>query len=94
MPVHHPDVLTDRPVRVCACVVDIPSSIDYVPESRTKLIAETAKLELCSADCKDPEIDAHISLTTKHIGKGCDRDTYSIQSQRKLCGTLLFTCFI
>lgn len=21
-----------------------------------------------------------------HIGKGCDRDTYSVQSQRKLCG--------
>ncbi|VEN46418.1 unnamed protein product [Callosobruchus maculatus] len=23
---------------------------------------------------------------TGHIGKGCDRDTYSVQSQRKLCG--------
>lgn len=22
----------------------------------------------------------------RHIGKGCDRDTYSVQSQRKLCG--------
>lgn len=25
-------------------------------------------------------------LFCRHIGKGCDRDTYSVQSQRKLCG--------
>ena len=27
-----------------------------------------------------------MSLATHHIGKGCDRDTYSVESQRKLCG--------
>lgn len=26
------------------------------------------------------------SFLCRHIGKGCDRDTYSVQSQRKLCG--------
>lgn len=31
------------------------------------------------------EIYAKIQLDTKHIGKGCDRDTYSVRSQRKLC---------
>ncbi|KAF8771411.1 Calsyntenin-1 like protein [Argiope bruennichi] len=27
-----------------------------------------------------------VTLATRHIGKGCDRDTYSVESQRKLCG--------
>lgn len=28
----------------------------------------------------------NVSFDFRHIGKGCDRDTYSVQSQRKLCG--------
>lgn len=27
-----------------------------------------------------------LTFLCRHIGKGCDRDTYSVQSQRKLCG--------
>ena len=27
-----------------------------------------------------------MTLETSHIGKGCDRDTYNLASQRQLCG--------
>ena len=29
---------------------------------------------------------AQVTLETSHIGKGCDRDTYNLASQRQLCG--------
>lgn len=29
---------------------------------------------------------AEVTLETSHIGKGCDRDTYNLASQRQLCG--------
>ncbi len=29
---------------------------------------------------------AEVTLQTSHIGKGCDRDTYNLASQRHLCG--------
>lgn len=64
----------------------ISERIDYAPGSNTKLLGEKASLDTCDATCSEKEVSARIQLTTKHIGKGCDRDTYSIQSQRKLCG--------
>lgn len=41
--------------------------------------------------CDEPitSIRASIELETNHIGKGCDRDTYSEKSLHKLCGKLL-----
>ncbi|TRY82495.1 hypothetical protein DNTS_013816, partial [Danionella cerebrum] len=38
--------------------------------------------------CEEPitSIQATIMLETNHIGKGCDRDTYSEKSLHKLCG--------
>ncbi|XP_064423866.1 calsyntenin-1 isoform X2 [Latimeria chalumnae] len=38
--------------------------------------------------CEEPitSIQATIELETSHIGKGCDRDTYSEKSLHKLCG--------
>ncbi|KAL1021145.1 hypothetical protein UPYG_G00009370 [Umbra pygmaea] len=38
--------------------------------------------------CEEPitSIRANIELETNHIGKGCDRDTYSEKSLHKLCG--------
>jgi hypothetical protein len=64
----------------------ISERIEYAPGVGTKLIGEQAHLETCDPTCREASVSAHIQLTTKHIGKGCDRDTYSIQSQRKLCG--------
>ncbi|KAL5015471.1 hypothetical protein ScPMuIL_009741 [Solemya velum] len=64
----------------------IPEHIDYVPNSGHKKLAEQARLQLCGDACTPDKISVRLKLATKHIGKGCDRDTYSITSQRKLCG--------
>ena len=63
----------------------IEDTIDYTPGSNQKSIGENAALHMCD-QCKETKVTARVRLTTHHIGKGCDRDTYSIQSQRKLCG--------
>lgn len=63
-----------------------PEHIEYTPGSGRKRLAETAHLDICDESCKPDHISVRMTLATKHIGKGCDRDTYSITSQRKLCG--------
>lgn len=65
---------------------DVPSQVSYIAGSGQQRIAENAFLRLCETNCTPDQVTVKVSLTTKHIGKGCDRDTYSITSQRKLCG--------
>lgn len=64
----------------------ITERADYPPTGAKKLIGENAVLETCDSSCHQRQVSARVHLATEHIGKGCDRDTYSIQSQRKLCG--------
>lgn len=64
----------------------IPKNLDYVPNSGRHKICEHAHLDLCDKPYNIEKVSVRMVLTTKHIGKGCDRDTYSISSQRKLCG--------
>lgn len=42
--------------------------------------------------CDEPitSIQATVELETNHIGKGCDRDTYSEKSIHRLCGKNAF----
>ncbi|XP_067658784.1 calsyntenin-1-like [Haliotis asinina] len=65
---------------------DVRDHIPYVAGSGRQKIAERARLQLCEEGCTPEKIAVRMTLATKHIGKGCDRDTYSITSQRKLCG--------
>ena len=60
--------------------------IEYTPGSGRRALFPEARLELCDIPCKLDRVAAKVSLATRHIGKGCDRDTYSVESQRKLCG--------
>nr|XP_042913951.1 calsyntenin-3-like [Parasteatoda tepidariorum] len=60
--------------------------IEYTPGSGRRPLFPEARLELCEVPCKLDRVAAKVSLATRHIGKGCDRDTYSVESQRKLCG--------
>uniref|UniRef100_A0A0K8SB61 Cadherin domain-containing protein n=1 Tax=Lygus hesperus TaxID=30085 RepID=A0A0K8SB61_LYGHE len=60
--------------------------IDYVPGSGREDLFPTAQLKLCDMPCTVHAVQAKLSLATKHIDKGCDRDTYSVSSQRKICG--------
>ena len=62
--------------------------MQYTPGINQKLIADNAMLNVCEEKCEVESVSAKIHLETSRIGKGCDRDTYSIESQRKLCGTL------
>lgn len=67
-------------------LVGIPERIDYAPSSGRVDLFPSAELQLCDVPCQVHQVDARVALTTAHIGKGCDRDTYSVASQRKLCG--------
>ncbi|XP_059160470.1 calsyntenin-1-like isoform X2 [Physella acuta] len=66
--------------------VGLQDVIKYRAGSGQQRLAEGATLQLCDNDCKPAQVNVKLTLTTKHIGKGCDRDTYSVNSQRKLCG--------
>ncbi|XP_014670429.1 PREDICTED: calsyntenin-1-like [Priapulus caudatus] len=64
----------------------IKEQVDYIPDFTPQPIFAAASLDLCGARCDAGTPSANIKLSTEHIGKGCDRDTYSSKSQRKLCG--------
>ena len=72
------------------CLIGIPERIDYAPSSGRVDLFPAADLQLCDVPCQVRQVDARVALTTAHIGKGCDRDTYSVSSQRKLCGKMMF----
>ncbi|XP_072036656.1 calsyntenin-1-like [Amphiura filiformis] len=65
----------------------IPKRIEYFPGSGDRFIAKKAYLETCAEPkCNSSDVMVEVKLQTNHIGFGCDRETYSTQSQRKLCG--------
>ncbi|KAK6634850.1 hypothetical protein RUM44_000097 [Polyplax serrata] len=82
-----PVMVTIKVNRVCKLGWKaIPERIDYAPGTGREDLLPDASLELCDIPCTVSKLLSRISLATSHIGKGCDRDTYSVQSQRKLCG--------
>ncbi|XP_051906943.1 calsyntenin-1 isoform X3 [Hippocampus zosterae] len=58
--------------------------IEYEPGTGSLALFPSMHLETC--DEPITSIRATIELETNHIGKGCDRDTYSEKSLHKLCG--------
>ncbi|MCJ8732067.1 hypothetical protein PDJAM_G00206690 [Pangasius djambal] len=58
--------------------------VDYEPGSGSKQLFPMMHLETCG----DPmsSVRVTVELQTSHIGKGCDRETYSEKSLQKLCG--------
>ena len=75
-------------------LIGIPEKIEYIPGSGQRVLLPDAELQLCEAPCDTENVSVRISLLTHHIGKGCDRDTYSVESQRKLCGKLSTMSFM
>lgn len=61
--------------------------IEYEPGTGSLALFPSMHLETC--DEPITSIRATIELETNHIGKGCDRDTYSEKSLHKLCGKSL-----
>jgi len=80
-------------VRACVCVhAGVSDRVELIPHDTRRTIAAGATLETCgdaasAAPCSNlSHVSVTVRLNTQHIGKGCDRDTYSLESQRKLCG--------
>lgn len=63
----------------------IGDRIEYVPGSGRQDLFPDAQINLCDFPCQPESIQARVALSSSH-GKNCDRDTYTVQSQRKLCG--------
>ncbi|XP_072382339.1 calsyntenin-1 [Diabrotica undecimpunctata] len=82
-----PALVTIKVNRVCRLGWrGLPERVDYAPMTGKQELFPSANLELCDVPCTIRELRTRVDLATRHIGKGCDRDTYSVQSQRKLCG--------
>jgi len=65
---------------------DVATSMTYIPGTGPQPIFPAAHLTLCSSSCPVRHLETKLTLHTSHLGQGCDRDTYSLSSQRKLCG--------
>ncbi|NXR18018.1 CSTN1 protein, partial [Cinclus mexicanus] len=58
--------------------------IEYEPGTGSLALFPGMHLETC--DEPITSVEATVELETNHIGKGCDRDTYSEKSIHRLCG--------
>ncbi|XP_057713272.1 calsyntenin-2 [Corythoichthys intestinalis] len=58
--------------------------VDYEPGTGSKPLFPKLHLETCGGPLSG--IKVMVELQTSHIGKGCDRETYSEKSLQKLCG--------
>jgi len=69
------------------CLSGFNKRIEYEPGTGSLALFPSMHLETC--DEPITSLRATIDLETNHIGKGCDRDTYSEKSLHKLCGKSL-----
>ena len=58
--------------------------VDYEPGTGSKQLFPKMRLETCGGPLSG--VRAMVELQTNHIGKGCDRETYSEKALQKLCG--------
>lgn len=58
--------------------------MDYEPGTGSKQLFPKMHLETCDGPLSS--VRTTVELQTSHIGKGCDRETYSEKSLQKLCG--------
>jgi len=63
--------------------------VDYEPGTGSRQLFPKMHLETCEGPLSS--VRAMVELQTSHIGKGCDRETYSEKSLQKLCGTANFS---
>ncbi|XP_063834937.1 calsyntenin-1 [Ostrinia nubilalis] len=67
----------------------VAERVDYAPGSGPLALFPAARLEACSSDERCPgvtRIQAAVTLRASRAGSGCDRDTYSLHSQKTICG--------
>ncbi|CAH0599222.1 unnamed protein product [Chrysodeixis includens] len=67
----------------------VAERVDYAPGTGPLALFPAARLETCQSDERCPgvtRIQAAVTLQASRAGSGCDRDTYSLHSQRTICG--------
>ncbi|XP_075987417.1 calsyntenin 1 [Anticarsia gemmatalis] len=67
----------------------VAERVDYAPGTGPLALFPAARLDTCSSDERCPgvtRIQAAVTLQASRAGSGCDRDTYSLHSQRTICG--------
>lgn len=64
----------------------VTDRVEYVPGAGRQDLFPEAHINLCDFPCQPESIQARITLASSHLGRNCDRDTYTVQNQRKLCG--------
>lgn len=83
-----PVMVNIRVRRICeARITGIPERLDYTANSMEKVcLFPKFHLELCDLKCKGEEmmISTAVSLKTKHISFGCDRDASKCQSKNSM----------
>lgn len=83
---------------MCAVCCDsgVAERVDYAPGTGPLLLFPAARLQACSSDERCPgvtRIQAAVTLQASRAGSGCDRDTYSLHSQKSICGNYnTFSC--
>ncbi|XP_012577521.1 PREDICTED: calsyntenin-1 [Condylura cristata] len=60
------------------------SRVEYEPGTGALALFPNIGLETCDGPVASVQVT--VALETEHIGKGCDRDTYSEKSLQRLCG--------
>jgi len=67
---------------------DVSTSMTYIPGTGPQPVFPAAQLSVCSSQCPVTQVETTITLQTESQGGrlACDRDTYSLASQRKMCG--------
>ena len=63
----------------------MPAEVAYVAGQGGKVLADDPRLHLCR-QCDAEELKVTVVMATKDMGKGCERDQYSMTARRKLCG--------
>ena len=58
--------------------------VEYEPGTGSRQLFPKMHLETCGGPLSGVKV--MVELQTSHIGKGCDRETYSEKSLQKLCG--------
>ena len=66
-------------------VLDVSTSMTYIPGTGPQSLFPSVHLTLCPDLCPVSHVETRITLHD-HETDTCDRDTYDIISQRKMCG--------
>lgn len=69
---------------ICPLIPGWNKQVDYEPGTGSKQLFPKMHLETCGGPLSS--VRTTVELQTSHIGKGCDRETYSEKSLQKLCG--------